>query len=115
MGYETKKTIKLMFRRHGDYIRRKCKEAGLVFREFKKVYTCAEKKIYGPISIDKMLEVEGEKSEKMRSVFLKIFNKILRKEYLIYSLKLGKMQDMEPYIREKNAKLLYYLERGTYS
>ena len=112
IGYETKKAINLMFKKHPDYVRRKCKEAKIEYRLFKKVYLSAEKKIYGPVSIDKMFDDEG-KSEEMRSVFLKIFNKILRKEYLIYSIKLGKMQDMEPYIREKNTKLLYYLERGS--
>lgn len=32
LGYETKKVIKLMFSKHGNYLSRKCKEEGIGYR-----------------------------------------------------------------------------------
>lgn len=48
----------------------------------------------------------------MKTLFLKVFHKILRKEYIVYSLTLGKMQDLRPYIQKKNLQLLYYADCG---
>lgn len=64
------------------------------------------------MSLDKLFKIDPEnpKEAKMKELFQKVFNKILRKEYLIYSLRLGKMQDQSLYIREKNDRLLYYSE-----
>lgn len=69
-----------------------------------------EKKLYGPVSLNKMFRVDpkNEKEKRMKGFFLRVFTKILRKEYIIYSLKVGKMQDLDPYIQKKNSLLLYY-------
>lgn len=73
-----------------------------------------EKKLYGPESLNKMFKIDpnNEKEKQMKNLFLQVFNKILRKEYIVYSLKLGKMHNLHPYIEKKNSHLLYYAECG---
>lgn len=100
-----------MLKYHQPYLSKKCRASGINYRDFKRFYISAEKKLYGPISLDKLfnLDPENPKETKIKKIFEVIFHKILRKEYLIYSLKLGKMQDHSLYIQEKNRKLLYYI------
>lgn len=47
---------------------------------------------------------------KMKGLFNKLFTGILRKEYLVECLKVGKMRDLEQYIDKKNKKLLYFAD-----
>lgn len=73
-----------------------------------------DKKLYGPESLNKLFKIDpnNQKETKMKTLFLKVFHKILRKEYIVYSLKLGKMHDLRPYIQKKNSQLLYYPDSG---
>ena len=111
IGYVAKKVINMMFSKYSKQLCKKCRELGLNYKHFKKIYKTAEEKLTGPVELNKLFHFEPEDNEEktMKILFHRTFNKILRKKYLIYSLKLGKMRQMEPYIRKKNTHLLYFV------
>ena len=104
----------MMFAKYSKYISKKCKQYDINYRHFKKHYKSFEDKITGPQELTKVFksEVEGETTKVMKKLFHYLFNKLLRKNYLIYSLKVGKMKQMEPYIRKKNTQLLYFADQA---
>ena len=112
LGYEAKKAISLMFSTYSKQVSLRCRKQGISYRQFKKFYKAAEARITGPVELSKLFHVESteRKEEEVRSkrLFARLFSKILRKNYMIYSLKKGKMWQMEEYIRKKNEQLLYY-------
>ena len=112
VGYVAKKAINLMFSKFSKKISKKCKELKVNYREFKKTYKSAEERITGPMELNKLFrsEAENEEQAKMKKLFHNLFNKLLRKHYMVYSLKVGKMRQFEPYIRKKNTHLLYFAD-----
>ena len=64
--------------------------------------------MYGPEGFKKLFE--GNHKKKMIRVFWKLFEKVLRKDYIIYAEAKGKMKELRPYIETKNRCLLYVRE-----
>jgi hypothetical protein len=83
-----------MFANHTKYLSKKCKALGIKFREFKRTYKTLEGTISGPLNLEKLFDIDthNESQVKMNKLFTHTFVKILRKEYLIYTLKRGKMR-----------------------
>ena len=83
-----------MFIKHLKYLRKKCKDINIPFKDFKKRYSKTDDQLTGPQDLASLFKtkLENHVEVKMKKLFVTIFNKILRKEYIIESLRAGKMQ-----------------------
>jgi len=50
----------------------------------------------------------NEGNRKMSLLFMKLFEKYLRKRYMVVAMKKGKMTDVKNYIGCKNRQLMYF-------
>jgi hypothetical protein len=64
--------------------------------------------MYGPEGFKKLFEKNIKR--KMIQLFWKLFERVLRKDYIIYAFAKGKMKEKDMYIKTKNRYLLYVQE-----
>ena len=70
---------------------------GIDYRDFRAKYKKAESTLYGPVNLTKLFRRDGNDSDTkkmMKVLFKRMFTAILRKSYLMESLKVGKMRDL---------------------
>lgn len=109
-GNITKTVTRIILKNYEPQLAKAFVKFGIKPKEFYKFFKKMQKKIKGPTSMVELFKIEGIKPEEMRmkALFTSAFTKIIRKRYLLHSLKKGKMQDLETYIRWKNTRLQYF-------
>ncbi len=89
-------------------IMRQGKGNDFTYKEFQHTFGSKGNYMYGPEGFKKLFE--GNHKKNMIRLFWRLFEKVLRKDYIIYAVAKGKMKELEPYIETKNRCLLYVRE-----
>lgn len=111
-GYVANSVIRIVMDKYKLKIMRYGKGYGFTFKQFQETFGSKGNYMYGPEGFKKLFE--GNNNKNMNRLFWKLFQKVLRKYYVIYAEGKGKMNSVGPYIEMKNKYLLYiqkYMEQ----
>ena len=66
-----KKVISMMFNENSKYVAKKCRQANVNYRHFKKIFKGAEEKLTGPIELFKLfkMKIDSDEKEEMKRLF----------------------------------------------
>lgn len=97
-----------MLKKYKLKIMKEGKRHHFTFKDFEQAFGAKGNYMYGPEGFKKLFE--GSTKRNMARLFWRLFESVLRKDYIVYAGCKGKMKELEMYVEAKNRHLLYVQE-----
>jgi hypothetical protein len=100
-----KSASRMMLKKYKLKIMKEGKRLHFTFKEFEQAFGAKSNYMYGPEGFKRLFE--GSSKRDMTRLFWRLFERVLRKDYIVYAGCKGKMKEIQMYVETKNRHLLY--------